>query len=395
MYKILYLTQFPQIGGGETILLSLLKKLDRTSLEPILIIPQTGELSKQLAKNQIKHYILNLPPYTVRTFFVPGTSPTAIYRLIKLGKRISPDLIHINHLTQAVYGGLLGKLLKIPVVATAHGPWDTVYFYQDLITNLLVDKILANTPPTARALLARKIISPDKIQVIPFGIDTASFKPATRYQVLATRKALGLPKESFVITIVGRLDPVKDHLTYFKAAAIIEKKIKNAHFFIVGSKLGDFSGSPPVGEAEQKNSYQYQIKDFLKKKPRLAQKVTFSGFVQDMPQVYHATDVLVSTSISESFGLSILEAAASGLPIVATFSGNLQSIVKNNLNGFLVPPKNPEMIAEQVFRLFRKQSQRKVSRCAARAYVQKEFPLEKYVKTVEALYLNLINHSFA
>lgn len=365
MYKILYLTQFPEIGGGETILLSLLEKLDKKKFKPYVIVPKRGQLSERLAKINIETYLLDLPPYLIRTFFVPGASPVAIYRLARLAKIIKPDLIHINHLTLSIYAGSAAKLLKIPVVATAHGPWDSYYFYQDLISNLFVDKILANTQTTANNLTKRKITKRQKIEIIPFGIDTDKFKPLSEKQKLTARKRLGFTPNDFIVTIVGRLDPAKDHLTFLKAAQIIQKKLKNSRFFIVGSKLGDFS--------KDNGDYFRKLKSFLTKNPTLARKVVFGGFIEDMPAVYNSSDVLVSTSPSESFGLAQAEAASSGLPIIAT--------------------QNLKVLAKKILFLAKSPQERRKIGASGRSFVVKNFNIKNYIQNLENNYLSLLKKS--
>lgn len=381
MFKILYLTQFPEIGGGETILISLLENLDSRKFEPIVVVPQKGQLSQKLEKLRIKTHLLKLNPYLFRTFFVPGASPSAIAKLIKLVREIKPDIIHLNHLTLAVYGGLTAKILKIPTVATAHGPWDTLYFYQDLLTSLFVEKILANSPSLKNKLAKRKIIASQKIDHLPFGVDTQKFKPAKNKSI--AKKKLGFSQNDFIITMVGRLDPIKDHLTFLKAAKLILKDIPSSQFLIIGSKLGDFSKGG--------GSYLEQIKNYLKENPQLSQKVTFAGFIKNMPSVYQASDVFVSTSKSESFGLALAEAAASCLPIVATNSGNQKMIVKNSKNGFLVPPQNPAAIAQQVS-LLKNIALRQSMGNYGRKYVTKNFELRRYVDSVEKNYLELLRN---
>lgn len=387
-YKILYLTYLPQIGGGETILLSLLSKLDRKLFEPIVVIPKRGQLYKKLQNLKIKAYVLPLNGYLIRTFFIPGMSPTAIYNFSKLVQKIKPDLIHVNHLNLAVYAGIAAKLLKVlpagrqvPTVATAHGKWDSVYLYQDFISNIFIDKILANTESTAQNLLRRKIIKPQKVQVVPFGVDTNRFKPATRHQVPTTRKALGLPPNGLIVTIVGRLDPAKDHLTFLKAARIIQNKLKKAKFFIVGSKLGDFSG--------HSDSYYKKINHFLSVNPSLAKKVVFGGFIESMPAVYNATDILVSTSPRESFGLALAEGAACGLPTVTTAGG---TIVKNGQTGFLVQPQNPKAIAEKILTLAKNSKLRKEFGENGRKHITRHFQLQPYVARIENVYLSLLTN---
>lgn len=380
--KILYLTNFHQIGGGETSLICLIENLDRKKFEPIVVIPRKGQLSQKLKKLNVKTYFLNPSPYSFRTFFVPGASPTGIYRFLKLAKKIKPNLIHLNHLNLVIYAGICAKILKIPVVATCHGSWDSYYFYQDILSTIFVDKILANTASNAQILTRRKIIPKQKVIGVPFGIDTEIFNPASNADKIEAKRKLTLPTNSFVVTIVGRLDPVKDHLTYLKAAKIIAKKIPNAIFFIVGSQKGDFSGT--------KTPYFAQIREFLKKEPALKKRVVFGGFIDQMTAVYNASDVLLSTSHSESFGLALAEAAACGLPIVSTNTGGQRYIVKNNKTGFLAPPQNPQFIARKILILAKNPKLRRQFGQNGRKHIIENFSIEKYVGGVESIYLQLL-----
>jgi len=382
MIKILYLTFHAEIGGGETILLSLIKKLDKKKFEPIVVITKKGQLSKALNKLNVKTYILNLSPYLIRTLFIPGMSPFSIYKFIKLTRRINPNLIHVNHLNLAIYAKAVALILKIrsgrsvPVVATAHGNWDCIYFYQDLVNQFCTDKIWANTEELSKILTRRKILNPKKVSVCQFGIDTNYFKPLDK---TTARKTLNLPQKNLIITTVGRLDPVKDHLTFLKSAKLVHEKSERVTFFIVGSKLGDFSG--------QSNSYEKQIKDYLSKNPALAEKIIFGGFIESMPAVYNATDILVSSSPKESFGLAMAEGAACSLPIIATV-GN--TIVKNGQNGFLVKPQNPKAIAEKILTLATNPKVRKEFGENGRKLITGHFRLQDYVARIENVYFELL-----
>lgn len=379
-FKVLYLTFHPHIGGGETILLSLLTKLDRNRFEPVVVVTAKGQLSERLAKLGIKTYIRYLNGYLIRTLFMPGVSPIGIYKLWKLVKKIRPDIIHLNHLNLAIYAGIPGKLLKIPVVATAHGSWNAIYFYQDIVNSLSADKILANTLKVAKALTKRKILNSKKVEVIPFGIDTNLFKPQNK---LAAKKQLGISPKNLTIIIVGRLDPVKDHLTFLKAAEIVSKKYPNILFYIVGSTLGDFS---------KNNNTLKKIQDFLKENASLAKRVVFAGFSQNMPTVYNASDIIVSSSISESFGLTLAEAAACEVPIVTTNFGGQSLIVKKNVTGFLVPPENPELLAEKILTLIKNPKLRQIFGKNGRKYISANFPIENYVRSIEENYLSFVKN---
>lgn len=377
MYKILYLTQFSEIGGGETILISLLKNLDRKKFEPIVVVPKRGQLSQRLIKLKITTYYLELNPYLIRTFFIPGASPSLIYRFARLTNQLRPSLIHINHLTLAIYAGIAAKMLHIPLVATSHGTWDSIYFYQDLVNQLFADKILANAPKTAKSLLRRKIVNPKKVRVVPFGIDTDVFKPGDKSKA---RKKLKLPLNDLIVTIVGRIDPVKDHLTFLNAAEIIQKKIKNVTFYVVGSQKGNFA---------RDDTYNQKIAGFLSQNPTLKRKVIFSGFVDNMPTVYQASDIVVSTSLSESFGLTLAECLSCAIPVIATNVGNQNQIVKNGQSGDLVPPKQPTILAQKIISLLKNPNRRNQFGQFGRKYIVNNFSIKKFVARIQEEYIKI------
>lgn len=379
-FKILYLTFHPHIGGGESILLALIRNLDKKLFSPYIVIPKRGQLSEKLKKGGVPIYIIPLSGFAIRTFFVPGMSIFSLLRFLKLVKNIKPDIIHLNHLNLVFYAGIASKILKIPVVATAHGPWDSFYFYQDLLTNIFVDKTLANTSRVRSALLKKKILPPSKVRVINFGIETDRFKPGNK---LTARKKLSLPADSFIVSIVGRIDPIKDHLTFFKATELVYEKYLNILFYVVGSSLGDFSRSSDGG-------YRDPIRKYLKAHPALAKKVKFSGFIDDMPTIYQATDILVSSSLSESFGLSLAEAASCQVPIVATNIGGQHLIVKNNQTGFLVPPQNPQALAQKILTLLQNKDLRVKFGQQGRKYIIDNFTIRHYVEKVQEIYLESI-----
>ena len=106
-----------------------------------------------------------------------------------------------------------------------------------------------------------------------------------------------------------------------------------------------------------------------------------------MPAVYNATDILVSTSPRESFGLAIAEGAACALPIIAT-GGN--TIVKNGQNGYLVPPQNPKAIAQKILTLAANSKLRKEFAKFGRKYITEHFRLQPYITKIENVYLSLL-----
>lgn len=382
-YKILFVNLFSEIGGAETSLLYLLKALDRTKFEPIVIVPKKGYFSDRLEDIGIKIIYLHLPGFFIRELFIPGMSLKGIWNFYKLCKRIKPDLIHLTNITQAFYAGIAGKLLKIPVVAISWMDSDSIYFYQDLIINFSVDKIIAVSPELKDRILRRNILTKEKVSVITPGVDTKKFLP-THDKEDAKRK-LRIPKQNVVITIAARFDPIKGHMTFLQAMRLVTQRVPNISILIA---------QDPKINLEDANIFAPQVKKdidlFLKNNKDLADKVIFTGYQKNMVPIYRTTDILVSTSLYESLGMILMEAASSGLPIVSTNKNGQYLIVKDRKTGFLVPIKSPRIMTERILLLAQNQTLRNKFGKAARKHAVTYFSIERYVNQVEKIYLSLI-----
>lgn len=362
-YKVLYLTYHPQIGGGETTLLSLITH--SAKINPFVVITKKGPFYKELKSRGIPVYIIPFNGYLIRELFIPGFSLKELKELKKLTDKIKPDIIHVNHLNLIIYAGMVGKICKIPVVATTHGVWDSLSFIQDMATQICTTLVLANTIKTRNSIINKGIVNKNKVKVIQFGIDTNRFRPQNKTKAKASFK---IAKNTFVVSIIGRIDPVKDHITFFKAASYIIKEISNVQFLVAGSASGDFSDS----------DYFNKLKEFLKVNPTIKKKIIFTGFIKDIEIVYNASDVVVSSSLSESFGLTSIEAGSCQTPVVATNTGSQI--------GLLVPANNPKALSAKVILLLKNKKLREELGTNLRKLVLKDFNINRYIKFVETIY---------
>ena len=378
-HKILYITPFPHIGGGETSLIYLLQKLNRKKFEPVVVVSDRGQVYDRLIKMKVRVEVMKLPPYWLRTLFVPGVSLPGIVRLFKLCNKTRPSLIHINHPTLAIYSGIVGKVLKIPVVATAHGSWDCIYFYQDLINQIFIDKVLAITDEIKFCLGRRRIISGPKIKTIYLGIDTNYFKPA--FNKSKAKRKLGIEPNSTVVSMICRLDFVKNHITFLKIANEVAKDIPNTTFLVVGDTKKNL---------EEGNNVASKVKDqldmYIKSHPRLKKRVLFTNFQTDMKDVYDATDILFSSSLSETLPMTFLEAASSGLPIVSFAMDSRHRIIIDGKNGYLCQQGRLDIIEKRLLKLIKNKNLRENFGKYSREYAVSHFAIDRYVKEVESIY---------
>ncbi|MCK4579701.1 MAG: glycosyltransferase family 4 protein, partial [Dehalococcoidia bacterium] len=216
----------------------------------------------------------------------------------------------------------------------------------------------------------RKICDRDII-VVPNGIDLEQFENLSRKRA---RSELQIEEQEKVILFVGKLLPVKGVQYLIQAMDIIRRREADARLLL-------------VGDGDQRDCLRSLVKQL-----NLGKHVTFVGWVSNekVPKYMAASDVFVLPSLSEGFALVILEAMASGLPIVATRVGGLPDIVKERRNGFLVEPRSPMEIAEKILllsadgelrRRFSRNNKRKV----------KAYSWPAVVTRIEEIYLSCLS----
>lgn len=245
-------------------------------------------------------------------------------------RKVNPDIIHAQSIGICIPAFIAKKLLRKPYVVWGRG--SDVYLPGKFIKSIskLVLKnanmVIALTDDMKREM--QKICSRD-VSVIPNGIDSERFENLSRESI---RKKLKIEDNEKIITFVGTLRPVKGLKYLIKAMKFMIEENKNVKLML-------------VGDGEEREELESLVEDF-----GLKERVEFIGRVQneEIPQYLVTSDVFVLPSLSEGFPVTILEAMASELPIVATKVGGLPEIIKDGENGFLVEPKYPEKIAEMV-----------------------------------------------
>lgn len=160
------------------------------------------------------------------------------------------------------------------------------------------------------------VIPPDRVFVIPLALDLSDFE--TLPPRGAFRRELGFSEGDFVFGIVGRIAPIKNHELFLRAAAIVARRTPRARFVVVGGGTGV--------EALRRVAAQLGI----------AASVHFAGVRTDLPCVYSDLDAVVLTSLNEGTPLSLIEAMASGLPVVATDVGGVRDLLTTEWSGDVI-----------------------------------------------------------
>jgi glycosyltransferase involved in cell wall biosynthesis len=293
-------------------------------------------------------------------------------------KRIDVVVAHGHHAW--MYAGPAAKLAGVKSVFFAHqimDPADVTFKHPiEFIGNHISPSlILANSQATKESVerIWRKVCLKPR-----YGIDLHRFLSLQSLNG-NLRSHLDLPKDCFVVTVIGRIQEWKGQEHLLKAAPAILNEVPNTCFLIAGS---------PTFEKDM--SYLNHLKEIVDKS-KIENHVRFLGFRKDIPEILAASDVLVHTSIQpEPFGLVILEGMAAGKPVIATDAGGPAEIIRNGQDGFLVPPADSQALADNVIRLL-KDSQLAADIGRNARIRSMDFSIEACMRDVESLLEQLIS----
>jgi glycosyltransferase involved in cell wall biosynthesis len=235
-------------------------------------------------------------------------------------------------------------------------------------------RIIAVSEAVASQLRANRLVAPEKISVVLNGIDTARFVTAraefNRSEFLERWK---LPNGCLLIGTVGELTPLKGQEEFLQAAAQVLKEYPTAYFIIAGI------------DHSRENKHQLRLEQLIEEL-NLTQRVRLVGWLEDLAELYCALDIFVSASHTESFGLSIAEAMASGTTVVATETEGAAELIESGETGQLVPVGKVEKLAGALVALLRDGETRRRLGQAAQQRAAARFGLERMIAETEEIY---------
>jgi glycosyltransferase involved in cell wall biosynthesis len=352
------LTSMP-VGGAETLLVNLIRRMDRTRFAPQLCcLKELGPLGEVMSREIPAYANIIGGKYDVRV----------LGRLTKLLRR--------NHVAAVVtvgagdkmfWGRLAARLAGVPVVLSAvHSTgWpDGIGRLNKLLTPI-TDAYIGVAAPHGQHLIEQEGFPPHKVRVIPNGVDVDQFSPWT--DGTTVRRELGIAADAPVAGIVAALRPEKNHRQFLQAAAAVRREIPDAQFLIVG----DGPERAPL--------------EALTRELDLTKAVHFVGSRSDIPQLLAAMDVFVLTSRMEANPVSILEALATGKPVVAPNVGSIPESVIEGQTGNLTPPLNAEATASALINLLADPDLAHRLGTNGRQLVESRFSLDAMVQGYEDL----------
>ncbi len=238
--------------------------------------------------------------------------------------------------------------------------------------------VIAVSEAVAVQLRHDKVVPDERISVVANGIDTARFQQACEtFDRAEFLKQWSLPGDSLLVGTVGELTPLKGQAEFLKAAVQVGQEFPNAYFIVAGTD----------NSAEQTNGAALQD---LISRLKFSDRVRVVPWLDDIAQLYCALDVFVSASHTESFGLAIAEAMASGTAVVATGTAGAREIIRAGETGLMVPIGDADELADTLSELLGSTDRRTRLGRAAQLDVTARFGIAPMIEATEQIYLKAI-----
>lgn len=368
--KIVYLINGLGSGGAEMMLFRLLQKLDRSRFDPVVVslLEQEGPIRANILNLGICVHVIGMQS---KLDFL------AVYRLYRLLKRLSPVILQTQLFAADIIGRVIGRLLKIPVTVSSIRNIYYGGYNRDLLikwTDPLAAKTTVVSSSAAQRLIQKEVIPPSKLIVIHNGLDPGRFTAGLgREEKDNLRSALGLPGAGFLWLAVGSLTPQKGYPDLLRACEILKAKVSKFYLIVAGEGV--------MNKELQR----------LSARRGLTEQVFFLGRSDDIPRLMAAADALVLSSLWEGLPGVVMEAMASGLPVVATAVGGTPELVIDGQTGFLVPPGEPEVLASALEKVTALPVETLAAMgLAGRRRVEERFHVDRMVEKYERLYLQCL-----
>lgn len=329
--KIMHVAQ--AAGGVDRYLRSLLKYLDKDKFDNIVVFSQ--DFKKENYEGIASNYIsINMERP------IGKQDIKSVKEVRRLIKQYRPDIVYAHSSKAGAIVRIANIGMKNHCVYNPHG-WafnmkvsskkQKLYALIEKLEAPFCDRIVCISNAEKKSALNKKICNENKMQVIFNGIDMEACKQSLSFNVW--EKKINIPKDAFVIGMVGRISKQKAPDTFVEAAKMIKEKIANAYFIIVGS--GDMEDEI-IQYIHQNNMQKYFF---------------ITGWVENPMEYVEVFDVACLLSRWEGFGLVLPEYMLAGKPIVASKVDAIPDIIIDGENGILIPPDNSDAVKNAVLKL--------------------------------------------
>jgi glycosyltransferase involved in cell wall biosynthesis len=381
---VVYVQPNSEIGGSDICLLRLVQALDKDRFEPIVVLPRQGPLVSAFERAGARIRFIKMA--TLRTKLSPlyqlgylGRYWPTVLKLRSLLIEEQAQIVHTNSL-YSLYGAWAARLANVPHVWHIREIPPDVPFGRAALAafvQFMSGRVVCMTEACQRALFPTRV--PEWSSVLYEGIDLSEFRRDITGE--RVRSELGIDLRTPVVGFVARLDPWKGLEIFVKAAAVVHERFPGAHFLV--------AGDAPQGY----ESHARKMRG-LAAESGLSEHMHFCGFRHSfdaIPELMASLTMLCHTSVRpEPFGLVLIEAMAMSRPVIATRMGGPLEIVADQETGVLIPPGDPQQLAEAVCRLLANPIELQRMGEAGRRRVEERFPVKEFGAKLSWLYDSLL-----
>ncbi|MFQ5612353.1 MAG: glycosyltransferase [Anaerolineae bacterium] len=388
--NILHLILNLKIGGAQEVVRALVKSQGEQGCRPLVCTFEDGPMRQAIEEQGIKVYIAPPRRHSIVSL------PFFLMDMLRIRKALTQLIrkYEIDIIQTHLLGTLNFLALTLPF-NSSHMLW-TFHGVKFLPANqpklswwlraknrahrLLyrgvrrwVGDLVAVSDDTKASVMQLTGLGDKDVVIIPNGVDVARFEGITTCE--SVREQLGFGKEAILVITVATLLPPKGHCHLIAAAPAVLEQYPNAHFLF-------------IGDGVLRPRLEQQVDDL-----NLRNNIHFLGSRNDIPQLLAAGDLFVLPSEWEGLPIALLEAMVAGKPIVATDLTGVKLAMIHGETGLIVPPKNPERLAEAIVHLISCPDEAQAMGQAAKLRAAREFSIQKQAGDYIALYRRLLNHT--
>jgi glycosyltransferase involved in cell wall biosynthesis len=313
----------------------------------------------------------------------PWQDLVALVKLVRLFRAERPAVVHTHTAKAGTLGRIAAVLAGVPVrVHTFHGHVFRGYFsprmsrlvvfVERLLARLTTCVVVISESQRRELVEEFRICPPERIQVVPLGLELERFAPALLDPLRGSLRAELNAAQRPIVTIVGRLVPIKNHELFLEMARELKAAGEDCMFCVVGG-----------GTEEERLRA-------LAASWGLSEQVRFLGWRNDLEAIYADSDVVVLTSHNEGTPVCLIEALAAGRAVVATDVGGVRDVLGGGRLGTLTPPGDVQALVAGVRRLLASSEMRRSFEAAGPAEIPARFSIQRLRADVEHLYDSLL-----
>lgn len=387
--KIVHIITKLELGGAQQNTLFTVAHLTRSIYEPVLISGTEGLLVEDAVKlKDVKVYLI---PELVRQIR-PLKDVMVLLKLKRILKQLKLDagakipggssaiIVHTHSSKAGILGRWAARLAGIRlIIHSIHGfsfndfqpsLMKAFYIFLERVTSIITTKFIAVSKSNIGKGISERIFTRDQVILIRSGIDVRKYQQV-RLDRVKKRKELGINAGIPLVAMIACFKPQKSPLDFVRIAKIVSNENSEARFLLIGDGV-----------------LRSKIEELIEKL-EIEDKILLLGWRRDIPEIMSCIDILVHTSLWEGLPRVLPQAMASGIPVVATEVDGAPEAIQNGVNGFLLPPRDINGMAEKIIYLIKHPEKTSEMGEKGKRLVE-EFDIWKMVEQQEELYSGLL-----